>query len=58
MEIIYGFTWHFLVTGAASGIGAAIALETAKPKSQLVLHTLSNTAGLEDITAQCQHKST
>lgn len=46
----------FLVTGAASGIGAAIALEIANPNTQLVLHTLSNMTGLEDIAAQCQHK--
>jgi len=44
----------FLVTGAASGIGAAIALAIANPKTQLVLHTLSNMTGLEDIAMQCR----
>jgi NAD(P)-dependent dehydrogenase (short-subunit alcohol dehydrogenase family) len=46
----------FLVTGAASGIGAAIALEIASPNTQLMLHTLSNITGLKDIVAQCEDK--
>lgn len=44
----------FLITGAGSGIGAAIALRLAEAGHRLILHTGSNTEGLETIGDQCQ----
>lgn len=45
-----------IVTGAAGGIGAAIALELAGPGTALVLHTGSNEAGLAS-TAEAAAKA-
>ncbi|MEQ9122196.1 MAG: SDR family NAD(P)-dependent oxidoreductase, partial [Alphaproteobacteria bacterium] len=36
-----------LVTGAASGVGAAVARRIARPGLRLLLHTRKNTAGLD-----------
>jgi 3-oxoacyl-[acyl-carrier protein] reductase len=41
-----------LITGAASGIGRATALQIAGPGVDIVLHTRSNVAGLEEVAAQ------
>jgi len=46
----------YIITGAASGIGAAIAKLIAQPDVELVLHTHSNIAGLEKIAEQCRLK--
>lgn len=40
-----------LITGAASGIGAATARALARPGANLLLHTKSNRAGLERVAA-------
>lgn len=42
-----------LVTGAGSGIGAAIARTLAKPGTALMLHTRANATGLEGVAADC-----
>jgi 3-oxoacyl-[acyl-carrier protein] reductase len=39
----------FLVTGAASGIGAAICLRVAGPDTAILLHTRKNRAGVEAV---------
>ena len=44
----------YLITGAGSGIGAAISLQLAKPNHILVLHTKQNKAGLENLALQCR----
>lgn len=41
-----------LVTGAASGIGAATARRLARPGDRMLLHTRSNAAGLERIAEE------
>jgi NAD(P)-dependent dehydrogenase (short-subunit alcohol dehydrogenase family) len=38
-----------LITGAASGIGRALAKSSSAPNSTLILHTRSNRAGLEEV---------
>jgi 3-oxoacyl-[acyl-carrier protein] reductase len=46
----------FLVTGAAGGIGAAIANTLARPSCRLMLHTRANADGLErtaDLAREC-----
>jgi NAD(P)-dependent dehydrogenase (short-subunit alcohol dehydrogenase family) len=43
-----------LVTGCASGIGAAIAEELAEDGVRLILHTGSNEAGLEAVATTCR----
>lgn len=40
-----------LITGAASGIGAALARRLASPRARLLLHTGSNRDGLERVAA-------
>jgi NAD(P)-dependent dehydrogenase (short-subunit alcohol dehydrogenase family) len=42
-----------LVTGAASGIGAAIARRLARPGTRLLLHTLERRDALESVAADC-----
>jgi 3-oxoacyl-[acyl-carrier protein] reductase len=44
-----------VITGAASGIGAATALQLAREGAAVVLHTRSNRAGLEATAAQITH---
>lgn len=43
-----------LITGAASGIGRALALRLASPEVRLVLHTRQNREGLEAVAAEAQ----
>ncbi len=43
-----------LVTGAASGIGAATARALARPGNRFLLHTKSNKAGLEAVAAEIE----
>ncbi|NRA21539.1 MAG: SDR family oxidoreductase [Oceanospirillaceae bacterium] len=50
-------TGSFLITGAASGIGAAIAKQIAGPNCRLILHTKSNLSGLEAIADLCSAKN-
>jgi 3-oxoacyl-[acyl-carrier protein] reductase len=45
-----------LITGAASGIGAATARALARPHARMLLHTKSNRAGLEKVAAECAAK--
>ncbi len=45
-----------LITGAASGIGRALALRLASPEVRLVLHTRQNREGLEATAAEAQAK--
>jgi 3-oxoacyl-[acyl-carrier protein] reductase len=45
-----------LITGAASGIGRALALRLASPETTLVLHTRQNRQGLEAVAAEAQAK--
>ncbi|MEH6443246.1 MAG: SDR family oxidoreductase [Oceanospirillaceae bacterium] len=47
---------QYLITGAASGIGAAIAKKIAGPNCTLVLQTKSNLTGLQAIAEQCRAK--
>ena len=43
-----------LITGAASGIGAALARRLARPGTALALHTRANTAGLAAVAAEAE----
>ncbi|WP_374310403.1 SDR family NAD(P)-dependent oxidoreductase [Dongia sp.] len=43
-----------LITGAASGIGAATARALARPGARMLLHTRSNRAGLEAVAAELE----
>jgi len=43
-----------IVTGAASGIGAACARALAAPGARLLLHTRANAAALAEVAAQCR----
>lgn len=45
-----------LITGAASGIGAATARAMARPGAQILLHTKSNRAGLEKVATEIEAK--
>ena len=47
---------RFLVTGAASGIGAAICRRLAAPETKLLIHSRSNKDGLSKIAAEVQSK--
>ncbi|MGB1236867.1 MAG: SDR family NAD(P)-dependent oxidoreductase [Pseudomonadales bacterium] len=49
-------TGQFLITGAASGIGAATAKKIAGPNCKLLLQTKSNTQGLTEIANICRNK--
>jgi 3-oxoacyl-[acyl-carrier protein] reductase len=42
-----------IITGAASGIGAAVARRTAGPGTSLLLHTRKNRTGLAEVAAAC-----
>lgn len=44
----------YLITGAGSGIGAAISLLLAQKHTLLILHTKQNQTGLEQLAKQCQ----
>ena len=43
-----------MITGAASGIGAAIAERLATPETNLLLHTGSNAEGLKAVATACE----
>lgn len=45
-----------VITGAGSGIGAAIARRLATPNTALLLHTRGNREGLETVAAACRAK--
>ena len=47
---------HILVTGAASGIGAACARKLAKPNNVLFLHTGKNQEKLECLVQELRSK--
>ena len=47
---------RFLVTGAASGIGAAICRRLAAPETKLLIHSRSNKDGLSKVAAEVQLK--
>ncbi|WP_374377920.1 SDR family NAD(P)-dependent oxidoreductase [Dongia sp.] len=51
-------TRSILITGAASGIGAATARALAGADAQILLHTKGNRAGLEKIAAELEAKGT
>lgn len=44
----------YIITGAGSGIGAAISLQLANKNNVLILHTKQNKAGLTDIANACE----
>lgn len=44
----------YLVTGAGSGIGAAVARRLASSQAHLILHTRANSANLEAVAADCR----
>jgi len=54
---IMALTGNFLITGAASGIGAAIAKQIAGPNCRLILQTKSNLSGLQAIADLCRAKN-
>jgi 3-oxoacyl-[acyl-carrier protein] reductase len=43
---------RIIITGAASGIGAALGRRLAAPGTSLFLHTRANEAGLQQVAAQ------
>ena len=47
---------RFLVTGAASGIGAALCRRLATPETKLLIHSRSNKDGLSKVAAEVQMK--
>lgn len=49
-------TTRILITGAGSGIGAAIARRVAAPGKAILLHTGSNTAALDAVAAEARAK--
>ena len=50
--MIDNFERVILLTGAASGIGAATARLLARPGTALLLHTRRNAEGLESVAAE------
>lgn len=49
-------TWSAIVTGAATGIGAAVALRLANKGARLTLHTRRSVALLEAVAAQAEDR--
>ena len=47
---------HYLITGAASGIGAACARRLAAPGAALALHTRKNREGVERVAAEVRER--
>lgn len=47
---------HYLITGAASGIGAAVCRTLAAPGNALVVHTRKNREGAEKVAAEARSR--